>query len=68
MRIIRLFAESIWSAMNIAKFAALTEQGKITHSGAAAFVRRTQEKSKVYAFEEADDAEPSAAARCRLWR
>jgi uncharacterized protein YdeI (YjbR/CyaY-like superfamily) len=60
--------ESIWSAVNIAKFAALTEQGKVTEAGAAAYARRTQEKSKVYAYEQAEDAELSVHEIAELKR
>jgi tRNA (Thr-GGU) A37 N-methylase len=59
---------SIWSAVNIAKFAALTEQDKVTQAGAAAYAHRTQEKSKVYAYEQAEDAELSAREIAELKR
>ena len=51
---------SIWSAVNIAKFELLNAQGKMMPSGAAAHAHRTAQKSKVYAYEQAQAAELSA--------
>jgi uncharacterized protein YdeI (YjbR/CyaY-like superfamily) len=47
---------SIWSAVNIAKVEALTAQGRMQPAGLAAFEARTAHKSRVYAYEQADDA------------
>lgn len=44
---------SIWSAVNIAKFEQLTTEGRMTPAGAAAYAHRREEKSRVYAFEQA---------------
>jgi uncharacterized protein YdeI (YjbR/CyaY-like superfamily) len=50
---------SIWSAINIAKFAQLQAQGRMTAAGAAAFAHRTAEKSAIYSHEQAATAELS---------
>ena len=44
---------SIWSAVNIAKFAQLVDEGRMTPAGAAAHAHRSEAKSRVYAFEQA---------------
>jgi uncharacterized protein YdeI (YjbR/CyaY-like superfamily) len=51
---------SIWSAVNIAKFNTLQAQGRMTSAGAAAFAHRKQEKSAIYAYEQATVAALSA--------
>jgi len=43
----------IWSAVNIERVGVLTEQGRMKPSGLAAFEARTEERSKVYAYEQA---------------
>jgi uncharacterized protein YdeI (YjbR/CyaY-like superfamily) len=48
---------SIWSAVNIAKFERLREQGLITSEGAHAFAHRTAARSAVYAYEQESTAE-----------
>ncbi len=50
---------SIWSAVNIAKMDALRASGRMTAAGEAAFSRRTEAKSNVYAYEQASVAELS---------
>lgn len=45
---------SIWSAVNIAKFEKLRQSGKMTKAGEDAFSFRTQERSKVYAYEQTE--------------
>ncbi|MBX3228432.1 MAG: YdeI/OmpD-associated family protein [Labilithrix sp.] len=42
---------SIWSKVNIARVAALEAEGRMTVAGRAAFARRSEEKSAVYAYE-----------------
>ena len=42
---------SIWSAINIARVAELTEQQRMTPAGLAAFARRDEGRSRVYAYE-----------------
>lgn len=52
---------SIWSNINIAKFKQLEADGRMTPAGAKAFAHRKEEKSGIYAFEQLDTAELSAA-------
>ncbi len=47
---------SIWSAVNIKKIEALTATGKMRPAGIAAFEKRKEEKSKVYAYEREEAA------------
>jgi uncharacterized protein YdeI (YjbR/CyaY-like superfamily) len=42
---------STWSAINVAKVAALTEQGRMRPAGLAAFAARTDANTAVYAYE-----------------
>ena len=42
---------SIWSAVNVAKVAALRAAGKMTAAGEAAFAKRTDARTGVYSFE-----------------
>ena len=42
---------SIWSAVNIQKIEDLTKQGLMQPAGLASFENRTENKSKIYAFE-----------------
>lgn len=58
---------SIWSAVNIAKYAALTAQGRMLPAGAAAFAARRDERSMVYAYEQTEPATLSADEE-RLFR
>ncbi|CAN5352714.1 YdeI/OmpD-associated family protein [soil metagenome] len=44
-------ASSNWSAVNIAKVAELTEKGLMKPAGIAAFEKRKEEKSAIYAYE-----------------
>lgn len=48
---------SIWSAINVAKVAALEELGRMTPAGRRAFAARRPERTGVYAFERSGDAE-----------
>lgn len=43
---------SVWSAVNIAKVAELTEKGLMKSAGIAAFEKREEKKSKIYAYEQ----------------
>ncbi len=45
---------SIWSAVNIARVAELTEAGLMMPAGLAAFEKRKEEKSAVYSYEQRD--------------
>ena len=47
---------SIWSAVNIAKFHGLQGEARIEPTGAEAIARRTDAKSVVYAYEQAETA------------
>lgn len=44
-------ATSIWSAVNINKVAELTKKGLMEPAGIVAYEKRTDEKSKIYSFE-----------------
>lgn len=65
---------SIWSAVNIAKVAALRAAGRMTPAGEAAFAARREDRSGVYAFERDQPAELDAAesaafrAQAAAWR
>ncbi len=52
---------SIWSAINIAKVAQLQVEGRMRPAGAEAFARRTEARSKVYAYERDAPAELAPA-------
>ena len=45
-------AKSIWSAVNIDKIEKLTNQGLMHPSGLAAFEKRDEHRSKIYAYEQ----------------
>lgn len=47
---------SIWSAININRAGELIGEGRMHPSGLAAFERRTEAKSRVYAYENAEQA------------
>ena len=47
---------SIWSLVNVAKVAELTEQGRMQPAGIAAYQARQQHKTGVYAFEQQNPA------------
>jgi uncharacterized protein YdeI (YjbR/CyaY-like superfamily) len=51
IRFTRRRPTSIWSAVNVAKVAALEEQGKMTDAGRAAFALRRADRTGVYSFE-----------------
>lgn len=46
-------ATSIWSAVNIARVAALEAEGRMRDAGRAAFALRREQRSGVYSFEQA---------------
>jgi uncharacterized protein YdeI (YjbR/CyaY-like superfamily) len=64
---------SNWSAVNIARVAVLTKEGRMRPAGLAAFRERTDEKSRVYAYEQADvptlgdDFERRFRANAKAW-
>jgi uncharacterized protein YdeI (YjbR/CyaY-like superfamily) len=43
---------SIWSAVNIKRYAELLAEGRVTDAGKAAFAARTNERSGIYSFEQ----------------
>jgi uncharacterized protein YdeI (YjbR/CyaY-like superfamily) len=43
---------SIWSAVNLKKYEQLLAAGRVTETGKRAYASRTEEKSKVYAYEQ----------------
>lgn len=55
-------ATSIWSAVNIRRVAVLTTEGRMTAAGIAAFEKRSEAKSRTYAYEQAAEATLTPAA------
>lgn len=51
IRFTRRKPTSIWSAVNVAKVAALEEQGLMTDAGRTAFSHRREDRTGVYSFE-----------------
>jgi uncharacterized protein YdeI (YjbR/CyaY-like superfamily) len=47
---------STWSAVNIRRMAELTREGRVLPAGQAAFDRRSEAKSGIYAYEQSDKA------------
>ena len=60
-------ATSTWSAVNIGRVAELASQGRMQAAGLAAFERRSEAKSRTYAYEQRSDAvlPPADEARFR---
>jgi uncharacterized protein YdeI (YjbR/CyaY-like superfamily) len=58
---------SIWSAINIRRFAALDAQGQIAAAGRAAFAAREAKRSGVYSFEQ-DEPPAFAPAQRKVLR
>lgn len=54
-------AESIWSAVNIARIPELIKADLMTPAGLAAFERRTASKSAIYSYEQKEEAVFNAA-------
>ncbi len=52
---------SIWSLVNVGKYEALEQAGRVHDAGRAAFAARKPEKTAVYAFEQAEEPTLSAA-------
>lgn len=64
--------KSIWSAVNIKKVDELTKQGLMKPSGLAAFARREESKSAIYAYEQeqvklSDNFEKQFKANKKAW-
>ncbi len=65
-------SKSIWSAVNIAKVAELTEKKLMQPAGIAAFAKREESKSKIYAYENeakefSDEFEKQFRANEKAW-
>ena len=65
-------AGSNWSAVNIAKVAELTEKGLMKPAGIAAFAKRQENKSAIYAYENeakqlSDEFEKQFKANEKAW-
>ncbi|MDM4765863.1 YdeI/OmpD-associated family protein [Pelomonas sp. SE-A7] len=52
---------SIWSAVNIARVEVLRNEGRMRLAGEAAFARRIERRSRVYAFEQEEHGDFTAA-------
>jgi uncharacterized protein YdeI (YjbR/CyaY-like superfamily) len=59
-------ARSTWSAVNIARVAELTREGRMHAAGIAAFERRSEERSAIYSYEERKTAALDAASERRF--
>ncbi len=59
-------ADSIWSAVNMERMAVLQEEGRVRPAGAAAYERRTEAKSKTYAYEQPEDLSLGEAYESRF--
>jgi uncharacterized protein YdeI (YjbR/CyaY-like superfamily) len=57
---------SIWSAINVAKVAALRAAGRLRPAGEAAFALRRDDRTAVYSFEQGRDPELSADEEARF--
>lgn len=57
---------SIWSAVNVKRVAALTEEGRMRPAGLAAFEKRKDAKTGIYSFERKTPAELEPAHERRL--
>ena len=57
---------SIWSAVNVARVAALEESGRMREAGRAAFALRTPERTGVYSFERSAEAALTSRERRAL--
>ena len=66
-------AQSTWSAVNIARVAELTREGRMQSAGRAAFDRRSDAKSAIYAYEQREtaafdeEAERQFRANAKAW-
>jgi uncharacterized protein YdeI (YjbR/CyaY-like superfamily) len=61
IRFTRRKPKSIWSSVNVAKVERLLAQGKMHPAGERAFALRTAERTGVYSFERAQEAQLTAA-------
>jgi uncharacterized protein YdeI (YjbR/CyaY-like superfamily) len=63
IRFTRRKASSTWSAINVAKMAALEEQGRMTEAGRAAFAHRRADRTAIYSYEQPGAAFDDSALR-----
>ena len=54
IRFTRRLPRGIWSAVNIARVAALTSEGRMQAPGLRAFAERKEERSGIYSYEQAE--------------
>ena len=59
-------ARSTWSAVNIARVDELTNEGRMQPAGLRAFERRTESKSRIYAYEQGRRVELDSASERRF--
>lgn len=59
---------SIWSAINLKRMGELIAEGRVRPAGLAAFERRSEEKSRIYAYERQQPAAFDAAMEKELRR
>src|SRR3712207_5586105 len=52
---------SVWSAVNVARVAELTKEGRMTPEGLAAFARRSEDRTAIYAYEQPAAKRPVVA-------
>jgi uncharacterized protein YdeI (YjbR/CyaY-like superfamily) len=57
---------SIWSAVNVARVAALTDEGRMQPAGLEAYARRREVKTGLYSHEREHDAELEPEEQARL--
>ncbi|MCW2571764.1 MAG: bacteriocin-protection protein [Frankiales bacterium] len=63
IRFTRRKPTSTWSAINVAKMAALESEGRMTEAGRAAFALRRESKTGVYSYEQGEIAFDDSALR-----
>jgi uncharacterized protein YdeI (YjbR/CyaY-like superfamily)/predicted DNA-binding protein (MmcQ/YjbR family) len=63
IRFTRRRATSTWSAVNVAKMAALEADGRMTEAGRAAFAQRRESRTGTYSYEQGDVALDESALR-----
>ena len=56
-------ARSVWSAVNIRWFGQLDVMGRVEDGGRAAFARRQESRSRIYAYEQAEQSLPEDLER-----
>lgn len=54
-------SSSTWSAVNMAKYATLVAEGRMTEAGERAYARRSEKRSGIYAYEQRHEAKLSPA-------